>query len=96
MLTHHSDYNDGINEEYYRLLVEQAGCSAKNSSSFDCLSSVDTATMQNASALVTGVARYGVWNFVPVTDGTFLTQRPSQQLLKGRTNGKLMLVSVSC
>ena len=52
-------------------------------------------TLQNASYWVSFSGRYGTWGFLPVTDGTFVQDLPSQQLLKKKVNGLNMLVGVS-
>ena len=48
----------------------------------------DTATLINASAVISQSGTYGTWGFLPVTDGVFVQQTPSQQLLQKRVNGK--------
>lgn len=47
--------------------------------------------MQNASAKVSEASPFGGFAFVPVTDGTFVQQRPSQQLLSKAVKGKRIL-----
>jgi len=61
---------------------------------FHCLTTKDTVTLQNASAVVSGSGRFGTWGFLPVTDGTYIQQLPSQQLLKKQVNGANALVGV--
>lgn len=51
-------------------------------------------TLQNASAVISGSGRFGTWGFLPVTDGTYVQQLPSQQLLKKQVNGVNALVGV--
>ncbi|KAH8890549.1 carboxylesterase [Thozetella sp. PMI_491] len=85
-------YNDGLVEEYYRQLAERAGClNITNTTTFRCLSEVDSITLQNASAMTSYGAKYGTWSFLPVTDGKFIREKPSQQLLYGKVNGKRLL-----
>lgn len=43
--------------------------------------------MINASAAVSQSGTWGTWAFLPVTDGTFIQERPSKQLSQGRVNG---------
>ena len=50
--------------------------------------------LQNASYTVTINAKYGQWAFVPVTDGKFVKQRPSEQLSTGAVNGNRGLIGV--
>ncbi|KAI4174644.1 MAG: hypothetical protein LQ343_002217 [Gyalolechia ehrenbergii] len=62
-----------------------------SNSIFQCLVNKDTDTLQNASASISGSSRYGTWGFLPVTDGRFIQQLPSQQLLEKRVNGRRIL-----
>jgi hypothetical protein len=41
---------------------------------------------------VTETATYGTWAFLPVTDGAFIQDVPSSQLLEKRVNGRSLLV----
>ena len=96
-------FADSVPSQAYHALAQAVGCLPKNSSQgsrfdsiFQCLVSTDTITLQNASAYVNVEARYGTWAFLPVTDGTFVQQLPSQQLLKNkRINGAKLLIGVS-
>ena len=55
----------------------------------------DTETLQNASATISASTRTGAWGFLPVTDGVFIQQLPSQQLLQKQLNGVSLLIGVS-
>lgn len=59
---------------------------------FACLVSKDTATLQNASASISASGKHGTWAFNPVTDGVFIQELPSRQLLEKRVNGNRMLI----
>lgn len=86
---------DGLKpEESYGKFADAVGCGKGNGSAFDCLVGKDTIALQNASAYVSGTGDYGQWAFVPVTDGDFLTKRPSEQLLAGEVNGMRILSGV--
>ena len=95
-------YKDFVPSQSYYAFASAAGCFGPpappfnnfNKSIFACLVSKDTATLQYASASVSGSSRYGTWAFLPVTDGVFVQQLPSQQLLKKQVNGKSILVGV--
>lgn len=63
----------------------------QNGSIYDCLKSVDSNTLQNASAYASMEEKWGQWAFLPVTDGRLITQRPTEQLLKRSVNGKSIL-----
>lgn len=48
--------------------------------------------LQNASAKVSASGDYGQWAFIPVTDGTLIQKRPTEQLaIKKRVNGLRVL-----
>jgi len=90
-------YNDWNPSQNYYAFANAAGCSITgygNASQtiFDCLLSKDTDALQNASVAVTASVTYGTWAFLPVTDGTLVQSRPSDQLLQKRVNGRSLLV----
>ncbi|KAI4136186.1 MAG: hypothetical protein LQ341_005802 [Variospora aurantia] len=92
---------ESLFSNFYYAFAAAAGCFGGfpqgnlSASIFQCLVGKDTETLQNASAYVSGNSRYGTWAFLPVTDGSFIQQLPSQQLLEKRVNGRRMLAGVS-
>ncbi|KAN0117317.1 acetylcholinesterase precursor [Hyaloscypha variabilis] len=86
-------YKDWAPTQSYYAFADQAGCSAtaayagRNSSIFQCLSQKDTKVLQAASFNVSASGLFGTWGFLPVTDGVFIQQLPSQQLLQRQVNG---------
>ena len=92
-------YADFVPSQIYYALAQAVGCFddrafTANQSVFQCLVGTDTATLQNASSYISGTGMYGTYGFLPVTDGVFLQQTPSQQLLKKQVNGVRMLSGV--
>ncbi|KAE8440677.1 hypothetical protein EG329_006829 [Mollisiaceae sp. DMI_Dod_QoI] len=93
------DYNAWVPSQSYYAFAQAAGClspyavgsPARNSTIFQCLVEKDSATLQNASAAISSSGNYGTWGFLPVTDGAFIQQLPSQQLQKKQVNGLRML-----
>jgi len=91
-------YRDYQPSQSYYSFASWAGCmpnqayGGSNMSIMDCLRAANTTTLQYASFNVSMSGRYGSWGFLPVTDGVFIQQQPSQQLLEKRLNGKHMLV----
>lgn len=91
-------YKDWVPSQSYYAFATHAGCPPDwaygNSSQtvFGCLLSQNTTTLQLASLAVSSSGTYGSWAFLPVTDGVFIQQTPSQQLLQKRVNGEHMLV----
>ncbi len=96
-------YADFVPSQSYYAFASAVGCfgppalpqSNRSASIFQCLVGKDTETLQNASATISGSSRTGTWAFLPVTDGAFIQQLPSQQLLKKQVNGNRILVGVS-
>lgn len=93
-------YADFVPSQSYYAFAAAVGCfngfpqGNVSDSIFSCLVSKNTDTLQNASAYISGSSRYGTWAFLPVTDGSFIQQLPSQQLLEKRVNGKRILSGV--
>ncbi|KAL2216662.1 putative carboxylesterase [Thermoascus aurantiacus ATCC 26904] len=91
-------YSDFVPSQMYYTFAAAAGCfdglqtQKSKMSVFDCLVAKDTATLQNASYTVSATGKYGQWAFLPVTDGDFVQQLPSQQFLKKQVNGARLLV----
>ena len=90
-------FSDSMPTQSYKKFASAVGClepkNGTRSSTFDCLVSKDTVTLQNASAVVSASGLFGTWAFLPVTDGEFVQQRPSLQLSKKQVNGKRMLAA---
>ena len=90
-------YADFVPSQSYYAFAQAVGCFddlAQNNVSnsiFQCLVSKDTVTLQNASAYVSASGKYGTWGFLPVTDGSYIQQLPSRQLLQKKVNGMRML-----
>ncbi len=96
-------YADFVPSQSYYAFAQAAGCfddrAFGNASTtiFQCLVGKDTMILQNASSFVSASGTYGTWGFLPVTDGAFIQQLPSQQLLKKQVNGVRILSGVcSC
>ncbi|KAH8201743.1 hypothetical protein TruAng_004095 [Truncatella angustata] len=88
-------YDDAVSTAYYEAFVDQAECrhSSTYSSAFECLVNTDTIILQNVSGTVsTTMGYFGSFAFLPVIDDGYIQDRPSQQLLQGKVNGKRILV----
>jgi carboxylesterase type B len=93
------NYNGWVPSQAYYAFAEQAGCfigasfgnTMQRSTVFDCLVNASTSVLMKANALVSASGTYGTWAFTPVTDGTFIKQFPSRQLLHHRVNGARIL-----
>lgn len=87
-------YSDFVPSQSYYAFAAAAGCfsdrpygSIGSSPIFQCLQNADTNTLINASADVSQESTYGTWAFLPVTDGIFVQDLPSRQLLRKKVNG---------
>lgn len=91
------DYNDPVPTQNYLAFANAAGCGcdAIASTTFDCLVNADTLALQNASMIVSESGNFGTFAFIPVTDGDFLRERPSEQLVAKKVKGKRLLTGVS-
>ncbi|EXJ90227.1 carboxylesterase 2 [Capronia coronata CBS 617.96] len=91
-------YKDWVPSQAYYAFATQAGCApslpygAHPQTIFNCLVAKDTDTLINASATISQSGNIGTWAFLPVTDGIFVQDLPSQQLLRRRVNGKNALI----
>ncbi|KAF2231155.1 acetylcholinesterase precursor [Viridothelium virens] len=90
-------YNGWQPEQAYYAFALAAGCfpgrAYGNTSTtiFDCLVSAPSDVLQNASTTISASGTFGTWAFLPVTDGDFVRERPSEQLLQGTVNGLRVL-----
>ncbi|KAI4946498.1 hypothetical protein J4E91_007186 [Alternaria rosae] len=84
------DYNDEQPAEAYAAFVEASGCS-ETKQSIECLRAADTIILQNASAKVSEAGPFGTFAFLPVTDGTFVQDRLSTNLISKSLKGKRVL-----
>lgn len=91
-------YKDWIPSQSYYAFATAAGCppslpyGAHPQTIFDCLVGKDSQTLISASARISQSGTYGTWGFLPVTDGIFVQDLPSQQLLRKRVNGIRALI----
>ncbi|KAK4501538.1 hypothetical protein PRZ48_007347 [Zasmidium cellare] len=95
-------YNDPVPEQHYLRLAQEVGCyngsttvqRDADSAILRCLRNADSAALQTANFNVGGGINYGSWAFVPaVVDGGFIQDLPSNQLVAGRVNGRMVLTS---
>ncbi|KAF9468175.1 Alpha/Beta hydrolase protein [Collybia nuda] len=80
-------FDDVIPEAMYSDVVARANCSAADDT-FACLRGTPAATLQNINIQMGDNAFFGTFAFVPVVDGTFITQRPTIALRQGKVNGQ--------
>jgi len=83
-------YNDTVPELLYSEVVDQANCTSA-SNTLSCLRAVDTTALAIINSNISAGGFFGTFIFVPVVDGTFITQRPTDSLKQGKVNGKAYL-----
>ena len=64
----------------------EASC-VDSTESLDCLRVADATLLLNASTSIGSASFLGTCTFVPVVDGTFIIERPTVTLRRGRLNG---------
>ncbi|KAJ7470971.1 Alpha/Beta hydrolase protein [Mycena latifolia] len=84
------EYNDRIPELLFSEVVTQTNCTTATDV-MPCLRSADANTLQTANTQINSGGFFGTFLFVPVVDGTFITQRPTLSLLQRKVNGKALL-----
>ncbi|KAF9557097.1 alpha/beta-hydrolase [Agrocybe pediades] len=82
-------FNDRIPELLYSETVSQTNCSSA-ANTLNCLRSVDVNTLQAANTQINLSGFFGTFVFVPVVDGTFITDRPTRLLQERRVNGEIL------
>lgn len=79
MLAYNSDNAD------YSHFNDDSCTSAKDS--LACIRAVDAAALEIVNGNVNVAGFYGTFVFVPVIDGSFITQRPTEAMKQGKVNG---------
>ncbi|PFH46612.1 hypothetical protein AMATHDRAFT_154314 [Amanita thiersii Skay4041] len=87
------NFDDTFSEDLYNEVVSLTGCSSSSGDqdTLTCLRAVDAGTLENANVKIGDSAFFGVFIFVPVVDGTFITQRPTQAFKQKKINGVFLL-----
>ncbi|KIK45295.1 hypothetical protein CY34DRAFT_22614 [Suillus luteus UH-Slu-Lm8-n1] len=79
------NYNDRIPEMLYSEVVNGTNCSS-SSDTLSCLRAADVNTLQTLNYNININGFYGTSVFIPVVDGTFILERPTVTIRKGRLN----------
>ncbi|KAF8869963.1 Alpha/Beta hydrolase protein [Infundibulicybe gibba] len=82
-------YNDVIPEQLYSQVVSFTNCSVPDSLS--CLRAVDAEIIEAANVQIGNSSFFGTGAFVPVVDGTFIRQRPTEAFKQGKLNGEVVM-----
>ncbi|KAH7928321.1 alpha/beta-hydrolase [Leucogyrophana mollusca] len=84
------NYNDRVPQLIYDELVAQTGCSS-SSDTLACLRTVNATAIETANEYIASSAFFGSYVWVPVVDGTLITERPSLTMASGQVNGDYFL-----
>ncbi|KAJ4289646.1 hypothetical protein N0V90_010975 [Kalmusia sp. IMI 367209] len=84
------DYDGEVPTKAYANFAQAAGCS-NATDTLQCLRDAETDVLQNASAKVSEASAFGSFAFLPVTDGTFVQELPSSQLVSKSLSGQRLL-----
>ncbi|KAF8166294.1 Alpha/Beta hydrolase protein [Mycena galopus ATCC 62051] len=77
-------YDSSIPQTLFNDVATQAGCAY--AADLNCLRKVDSATLATVNTNMTTAAFAGTFPFVPVVDGTFITELPSTAFSRGKMN----------
>ncbi|KAL4268510.1 Carboxylic ester hydrolase [Pleurotus pulmonarius] len=83
-------FSDPEPEAIFASVVSTAGCDGA-ADALACLRAANTTVLQAANAEAYRRGGFGVSLVVPVVDGEFITQPPSEALRKGQVNGNALL-----
>ncbi|KAL4263890.1 Carboxylic ester hydrolase [Pleurotus pulmonarius] len=83
-------FNGAVPERIFSQVVSHTGCGSA-SDALSCLRAVNASTLQAANVNVSRSGFSGTYVSVPVVDGEFITQRPTQALRQGKVNGRALL-----
>ncbi|KAG1740350.1 Alpha/Beta hydrolase protein [Suillus lakei] len=88
------NYNDRIPKMLYNMVVNGTNCGS-SSDTLSCVRAADVNTLQTLNYNINLDAFYGMLTFIPVVDGSFIVERPTITLSKGRLNGNYLLAVVN-
>ncbi|KAG1888688.1 Alpha/Beta hydrolase protein [Suillus subluteus] len=93
------NYNDRIPEILYSIVVNGTkrvlSYCGSSSDTLSCVRAADVNTLETLNSNINLDGFYGMLTFVPVVDGTFIVERPTVTLSKGRLNGNYLLSVVN-
>ncbi|KAF5358812.1 hypothetical protein D9758_008541 [Tetrapyrgos nigripes] len=84
------NFNDRIPEAVFGEVVAMTNCSSAQDT-LSCLRAVDANTLEAANTNISMNGFFGTFLFVPVVDGSFITQRATEALRQRKVNGQALL-----
>lgn len=85
-------FDEPIPEALYSKVVSHVNCTGSKDA-LACLRATPASTLLAADTTIGFGGFLGTYSFVPVVDGSFITERPTSTLKSGRLNGDALLVS---
>ena len=76
-----------VNKRIPELGLTAVGSCSNASDTFSCLVDTDAAVLEAANLAICQSAFFGTFTFVPVVDGDFIVDRPTEIIRRGRLNG---------
>ena len=76
-----------FSERKFLILTDKSFSCSSAQDTLECLRAVDVKTLQSANLDINNSGFFGTYVFVPVVDGCFITDRPSELLKAGTVNG---------
>ncbi|KAL4258871.1 Carboxylic ester hydrolase [Pleurotus pulmonarius] len=83
-------FNGAVPESIFNQVVSQVSCNS-SPDVMRCLRAANITQLQTANDRVNRAGFFGTFATVPVIDGEFITERPTQALKRGRINGRALL-----
>ena len=71
----------------FLILTEASFSCTSARDTLDCLRAADVNSLQSANVEINASGFFGTFVFVPVVDGSFITERPTELLKAGKVNG---------
>ncbi|KAJ7178153.1 alpha/beta-hydrolase [Mycena filopes] len=85
-------YDEPIPEALYSTVASHLSCQSSRDS-LACLRSTDASALLAAATHIGSSGFLGTFTFLPVIDGTFIVERPTATLQRGRVNGEMLLLT---
>ena len=84
---HPRQSNQRCHQHVQQTLISLHYRCSSHSISLECLRNTDVKLLDSINSNISTNAFYGTFIFAPVVDGTYITERPSEALRKGKING---------
>ena len=76
-----------FSKNMFLILTEASFSCSSAQDTLECLRAADVNSLQSANVEINASGFFGTFVFVPVVDGSFITERPTELLKAGKVNG---------